>query len=87
MLWLGLALSLAGGASIHSTSQIAALPVGHEQVVVADGTGGIPPLVQAADGTGGIPPLVQAADGTGGIPPLVQAADGTGGILRLATAA
>ncbi len=59
MLWLGLALSLAGGASIHS--QTAVIPVGHEQVVVADGTGGIPPLVQAADGTGGIPPLATAA--------------------------
>ncbi len=64
MLWLVLTLSLAGGASIHSGIQVApgvaALPLGHEQVVV-DGTGGIPPLVQAADGTGGIPPLAAAA--------------------------
>jgi hypothetical protein len=53
MLWLGLALSLAAGASIHS--QQAAMPVGHEQVV-ADGTVGIPPYTQLADGTVGIPP-------------------------------
>jgi len=79
MLWLGLTLSLAGGASIHSAPQIAVIPVGHEQVV-AEGGGIIPPFVQVAEGTGGIPPSVQVAEGTGGIPPFVQVAEGTGGI-------
>ena len=60
MLWLGLTLSLAGGASIHS--QQAAVPVGQEQVVVAEETEGcgIPPFAQAADGSGLIVRLATA---------------------------
>ncbi len=61
MLWLGLALSLAGGASIHS--QTAAVPVGPEQVVVAESTGS-PSSVQVVEGAGGggIPACLQPAD-------------------------
>ena len=100
MLWLGLALSLAGGASIHSTSQIAALPVGQEQMVaerigvglglpplaqVAEGGNGVPPLAQVAEGGNGVPPLAQVAEGGNGVPPLAQVAEGGNGVPPLTT--
>jgi len=70
MLWLGLTLSLAGGASIHS--QQAAMHVGQEQMVVAEETEGccIRPCLQPGDvptADGGIGPPrssdVQTVDG------------------------
>ena len=68
MLWLGLALSLAGGASIHS--QQAAIPVGHEQVVAVEGDMNFPgPAVPVADGGVGFPRSSgQVADGGVGFP-------------------
>ncbi len=67
MLWLGLALSLAGGASIHS--QTAAVPVGQEQVV-AEGICVVATLAQVTEGIGRVLlPLEQVRRDDGGVPP------------------
>ena len=73
MLWLGLTLSLAGGASIHPGIQVAPAAAAIEDVQVVEGGGGIPPRAQVAEGGGGIPPKVQVAEGGGGIPPFSAA--------------
>ncbi len=81
MLWLGLALSLAGGTGIHSGIQVTpavgvALPVGHE-LVVAEGICVVATLAQVTEGIGQVrrddggvpPPLDQVRRDDGGVPP------------------
>jgi len=84
MLWLGLALSLAGGASSHPGIQVTAPPAAPDQGQVADGGIGPPQSsdVQVVDGGIGPPRSgdVQTVDGGIGPPRSSQMLTADGGI-------